>query len=162
MLPEWMGQVVADVAAQLAESEDDYAELAELLVDVRELRRQLGDQEREVEGVLVAVLPDRKVEVPQVGVVERRSGSVRKKWDSEALVARLVRDRLYDSETGEARFVSARDAVDAAVSVVTACAPFTGSMGWRAGALRDFGIDPDEWCESVKGPDRIQIHGEAS
>ena len=159
-MQEWMRLTVETLEGQFCEDQDDYEALIELLVEVREWRRQLGDLEREIEGAAIEHLPARKVDVVGVGVVELRTGAKRKKWDSEALVSRLVRDALYDPATGEARHASVAESVDAAVAAVTACAPFTGSMGWRAGALRDHGIDPDEWCESAPGRKTIQIHGE--
>jgi hypothetical protein len=87
--------------------------------------------------------------------LERRKGSTRKGWDSEALFSELIRRSNWDPETGET--LDDRQARNALCVAVRECIPLTRSLGWRAGALRANGIDPDEWCETTPGSWRVDV-----
>ena len=67
----------------------------------------------------------------------------------------LPRCGIDPDGTGE--LPSTADAIEAVVSTVLACAPITPSMKWRVTALRERGIDPDEWCTSKPGRVSLQI-----
>jgi len=134
---------------------------ARLLHDLIGSRRALSDIIATLEAELVDLMPDRRVELDGLPPFERRKATVRKRWQSDDLVRRLCRDALDPDGTGEIPGTPMA-AVDAVVSALTECAPFTPSMQWRAGALRDRGLDVDEWCESSPGPVRVQWHEAAS
>lgn len=123
---------------------------------VRDLRKIAAD----VEDRLAEVMPDKLLELPDLPVMERRRGNVRKRWDSDAVLARVVRHSLDPEGTGEYP-TDPLDAVDRVVSGIKAAAPITPSMGWRVTALRPI-LDPDEFCESEPGRVTVQIHQAAA
>lgn len=153
-------EALAVQADELAASGDTES-LAFGLDRVRELRRVLGDLERAVEAHVAALMDGKTETVDGLGTLERRKGTDRKQWQSEDLLRRLVRDAVDPEHTGE--LPSAGEVLEAVVSTVTDCAPFTGSLGWRVTALKARGVDPDEWCATSPGATRVQIHkGEAA
>ena len=138
----------------LAEMMDDAKALAEagdwegLIRGLEPLQQVLADLrllESDVKRYIADTMPDRKVTVEGVGTVERKAKVTRKGWDSVELLRRLVGSALVDPDTGEIPD-SPMEAADRILREVTACLPITGSTGWRVTALRDRGIDPDEWC----------------
>jgi len=143
--------------AELAHN-GDWESLAHGLIRLRTVAEQLRYLVRCVEDDVAELMPEKRVEVPGLPVFERRKGTDRKSWDSEALLSRVVRVALTDPTTGE---VESDPAVvrEQLVSVLSAVVPFTGSLGWRVRALRDLGIDPDEWCETSPGRVTVQFHG---
>jgi hypothetical protein len=101
-------------------------------------------------------MPERKVVVSGVGIVERKAKITRRNWDSEELLRKIVVNALVDQETGEIPS-SPVEAVHQVVAEIRACVPFTGSTAWRVGALKERGYDPDEWCEENKDGYSIQF-----
>lgn len=142
---------------QLADS-GDWQAIAYALPALKALASDLGLLVRAAEQDVAVMMPEKRVELPGLGVLERRKGTDRKQWQSEGLVSALVRSVLDPDGTGEFP-ADPVAAVDAAVAVLTECAPFTPSMGWRTKALREHGFDPDEWCESTPGRTTVQFHG---
>lgn len=136
-----------DAEMQAACDDGDVEELARHFVTLSELSRQLKDITRFVEETLVEVMPDEFVELPGLGVFQRRVGAARKNWDSESLFNTIRRE----SETWDEFADRIREAV-----------PFTGSLGWRVTALKKWGIDPDEYAEKSPGRVSVQFHGEVS
>ena len=120
----------------------DVEELAATHLFLANARRELGDLCRQVEDRLVEVMPDDKLELPGLPVMERRHGYVRKHWDSEAIFNRLIAIGSLDD--------------------IKACLPLTGSLGWRVSGLRAVDIDPDEFCERSQGRATVQIHEAAA
>lgn len=141
---------------ELAEA-GDWESLAWGLDRLRAIRAAFGDVIQATETDVAELMPSKRETIDGLGTIERRKGSTRKKWESAELVRRLVRDALDPDGTGEIP-ESVPEAVEAAVGALVECAPFTSSMGWRVGPLRDRGIDPDEWCETTPGRVTIQFH----
>lgn len=154
-------QVIAQLDTQRSELAEagDIDSLAHGLAQVRQILGDLRTLASGIEDDVVALMPAKTYTVEGVGTLERRRGSDRKRWQSDDLVTRLVTEALVD-ENGEVRHSTPVEGAAAAVGVLLACAPFTASMGWRVTALRDHGIDPDEWCEVTPGRTSVQIHGE--
>ena len=142
-----------DQRAALAQA-GDYETLTYGLAALTPLLRDLKDLERALKSDIAASMPDKRIEVDGVGVVERRSGSTRKSWQSEDLLRELVQACSTVDANGEMHTDP-----EALLAVLKAAVPFTASLGWRVGALRDLGLDPDEWSETVKGSPTVQIHG---
>lgn len=151
--------MVGDVERRKLAEAGDVEGLAWGLVRLKQVRQLLSDLLTEVEADVFALMPEKKRTVIGVGTLEKRTGSARKKWESTDLVKHLIRLALDPDQTGEIPS-SPVEAVDQVVSVLTECAPFTPSMQWRATALRDRGVDPDDWCEVSPGRQSVQIHGE--
>lgn len=150
---------VGDTQRRAMVAAEDWESLAWGYTRLSQVRRVLSDLLREVETDLYRIMPDKKQTVSGVGTLEKKRGSNRKKWQSAELVSHLVRLALDPEGTGEIP-ADPMEAAGKVVEVLTACAPFTGSLGWRATALRDWGIDPDEWCETTPGRESIRVHGE--
>lgn len=113
---------------------------------------------RSCEDDVVAWMPDRKVEIDGLGVLERRKATDRKRWESELLLRQCVRAALDPDDTGEIP-ADPIEAVDRVLATLVDVMPVTPSLGWRVSALRALGIDPDEWCEATPGRVGLQIHG---
>lgn len=146
---------------QHALDDGDVEELGKLHVLCSKLRQQLSDIARDVEVRLAEVMPDKVLELPGLPVMERRRGTDRKRWASEDLLSLIVSRAIIDPETGELLSdpVVLRSRIE---DEVRACMPVTGSLGWRVTALRERGIEPDEFCETSPGRTSVQIHEEVS
>lgn len=149
-------ETMRDRVTALADS-GDYEELIRGLVPLQALLRELRDLDTYAKEKTAEVLPERVVTVEGVGTVQRRAGSMRRKWDSEELLRRLVFQTLADPDTGELRARDALGAVDEVYRLVLDVMPVTPSMGWRTTALKARGFDPDEWCEATQGKPTVQV-----
>lgn len=154
-----LGARVADIRRQveaLAEA-GDWEALVRGLVPLQAMMRELRDLEAAVKQAAAECLPEKRVTVEGVGTVERRAAAQRKRWDSGELLRRLVFRSLVDEATGEMLAGDALDAAERVHAVVTDVLPITPSLGWRVGALRARGVDPDEWCEVTYGRPTVQV-----
>jgi hypothetical protein len=140
--------------------DSDIEELARIHYDLQRWRRALTKVAANVEERLAEVMPDKLLELPGLPVMERRRGSTRKQWDSDAVLSRVVRHSLDPEGTGEYP-TDPLEAVDRVVTGIKAAAPITPSMGWRVTALRGF-LDVDEFCSTEPGPIRVQVHEAAA
>jgi len=148
---------IGDLQDDLDACGGDVEATARFLFELRNAQRQVGDLVRDAEDRLADMMPTKIMELPGLPAFERRRGSTRRKWQSEDLAVLVMRRTLDPAGTGEvdvASYEAARRVVDALVKV----APFTGSMGWRSKALKEMGVDPDEWCESSPGRVSVQFH----
>lgn len=136
-----------DAAAREA---PDLRVAAGLLVDLRETRRELAQLERDVEQRIADLMGDRRETVMGVGVLERHRVKKRLAWDREELL-RVVRDsRLVNRETGE---IAEETELQRVLAVWNLGAP-------RVTALRERGIDGDEFCSSQdQGRWTVQVTG---
>jgi hypothetical protein len=128
-----LDHMVADID-RLAEAGDldgltaGFSALDEFLKAARDVRNHAEDH-------ICDLMPGRVVNLHDQFTLERHTNR-NHKWQSEELLRHLVGDQLVDPETGENVF-----------DRLVACVPFTPSLSWRAGALRQVGVDPDEWRE---------------
>lgn len=145
--------VIPDLAVLLA---PDFQALAQLLMAVRRALAQLRWAEEELEDELCKAMPGKEAEVPGVGVITLRTGTTRKAWDKDGLVDRLVArigdDAAFfaDLETGE--FLSP---VETARQVIAGFMR-AATPSWKVTGLREFRIDPDEFCETTWGRKTVQ------
>jgi hypothetical protein len=149
-----IAQMVDDAKA-LAEA-GDYEALIRGLEPLQQILGDLRILEHAVKNYIADTMPERKVVVSGVGIVERKAKITRRNWDSEELLRKIVVNALVDQETGEIPS-SPVEAVHQVVAEIRACVPFTGSTAWRVGALKERGYDPDEWCEENKDGYSIQF-----
>ena len=108
-----------------------------------------------LEADLERLLPTSREVVDGLGIVERRSSTTRKKWRSEDLLGHVIRLAVDPDATGELPAVP--ELLARLRSTLAATVPFTGSLAWRVTALRELGLDPDEWCDTEPGKTSIQI-----
>ena len=154
-----IGAMVDDVAA-LVEAGD----WETLIRGLEPLQQVLGDLrivEQQVKRGIADTMPERRVTVEGVGTVERKAKVSRKNWDSDELLRKLIARAILDSETGELPS-SPIVAADLILQELRAVMPITGSLGWRVTALRERGIDPDEWCEQTQDGYTIQFSRDRS
>lgn len=142
----------ADTFRQQLADEGDWASLAHGLAAFRAFKTNLDILIRSIEDDVAANLPSKKVALEGVGVIERRSSTSRK-WDSEALLAYMVRDILDPDRTGEVNYDRMWDLIEALKKAL----PFTASLGWRVTALKELGMPIDNFCQTTYGRQAITI-----
>jgi hypothetical protein len=139
-----LNTMVNDIDA-LAEAGDlealahGYAALDQFVRAARDVRNHAEDH-------IARLMTSKTVNLNDQVTLERHQGTVRRQWQSVELLRHLVGDQLVDAATGE-------DVTDRLV----ACLPLTGSLAWRAGALRDHGVDPDQWCEASPARPTVSV-----
>lgn len=144
---------LADRLNSLIEEADALAEAGHLdllaygLADLRKVRRAMSDLESHVEGLCDGLMDRDRVNLDDDVVVERRFGKDRRNWQSEELFRHLFGDQLVDARTGE-------NVTDDIVAVL----PLTGSLQWRTRALKDRGVDPDEWAATKPGRTSVNVY----
>lgn len=151
---EWLSRhTVPDLAALLAPDVDG---LALLLVAVRRAIAQMRWAEEALEDELVRSMPGKEAEVAGVGMITLRTGTTRKAWDKDALLAKLIArigDEpavFVDPETGE--FLTPHATAASVIAEFLACS----TPSWKVTGLRRWHIDPDEFCETTYGRKTIQ------
>lgn len=163
--PETYAEVIPDAAVPGAEAfgcsrcgwrskDDELVVLAGRLALVREQVAQLREMDADLTADIAARMSGQQTTAGRWRL-ERHKGAKRNAWDSAGLFDALIRRANYDAETGEARTDAA--ARDHLIGLVRDCVPLTSSLGWRAGALRDHGLDPDDWCTKTPGPWRVDV-----
>lgn len=126
-------------------------DLVENLLETRERIQQLRDHERFLIDEIYDAAPQRKNETAfgLVEVSKRRN----RKWDHEEatkhVVARALDERAVDPDTGEIE--------PSWVAVTRALRECAGIGYWRVGALRDRGLDPDEFAETTSEAKSVSI-----
>jgi hypothetical protein len=127
-------------------------ELTKLLIQGREMVRVMRDISGRIEGALVRAMPHRKMTIEGIGVLEKTTETTRKEWD-HPLVASRVANTVTDTwkhSTGE---VLDGDLVAMFLKAFSDAA----RMEWRVTALRDMGIDPDKYCQTTYGSQKVRI-----
>jgi hypothetical protein len=140
------------IDAFLAKS-DDVGDLAHVLASLRDLRNTVAMLCDTAERRLAEAMPDRAVEVPGVGLVERHRKTSRKGWDNEALL-RDLKSRLLATEDGEP--LDGPSVLERVQEVFR----LSGNNA-RVTALRDvLGVrELDEYCQEEALGYSVQIHG---
>ena len=126
--------------------------LAELQ-DIRARKEALREDELDCVESIYRLLPKREMDFGGIGRVTCTK-SLNRRWDHDSLipviVARALDDRKIDKETGE---VFEREA-SAVARVMAECA---GIGYWRLTALKQYGIDPDEYAETTSTRPSVRI-----
>lgn len=143
-----MNQVLmhADKVRDQLADKGDWENLAHGLRSLRDFKANLDTLIRSVEDDVAANMPQKKIALEGVGLLERRAANQRK-WDSEGLLQYMVRDVLDPDRTGEVNYDRMWDLIEALKKVI----PFTASLGWRVTALKELGMPVDNFCETVPG-----------
>ena len=120
----------------------------ELVIKLNGLRKHIADC-RMLEGELVDFIADcapaKQFEVEGVGMVEVRHAKKGVKWDMETLVPRIVSRAWDEVAVDQATGELLERPEDAVVRALRECVAFSYA---RVGALKERGIDPDEYRES--------------
>jgi hypothetical protein len=135
-------------------------EIATELHTVRSQIAALRLREGELVDRLSAEMTEDRLEIPELGVFERRRKADRKAWDHEGVQSALMRkvramepEKSVDLGTGE---VTQEDPTEQAFRVIFECA----RPDWRIRSLRTYDIDASEYCETTYGGYSIQFTGE--
>lgn len=137
--------------AELADNRD-WASLAYGLAAFREFKANLDTLIRAIEDDVAANMPEKKIPLEGVGLLERRS-AMQRKWDSEGLLQYMVRDVLDPDRTGEVNYDRMWDLIEALKKAI----PFTPSLGWRVTALKELNMPVDMFSETTPGRLTITI-----
>jgi hypothetical protein len=130
----------------------DWESLLHGLVAFKKFKANLDILIRAIEDDVAANLPEKKMAVEGIGLVERKSATTRR-WDSEGLLQYMVRDVLDPERTGEVNYDRMWDLIEALKKAL----PFTASLGWRVTALKELGMPVDNFCEVNYGRQTITI-----
>jgi|JI10StandDraft_1071094.scaffolds.fasta_scaffold1020428_2 hypothetical protein len=160
-----LSDLMRDLATRLDDIEDRIADLCEagdvllaieLFAEYDGLRTAMGRRTDDLARTIADAMPDRRIEVPGVGVVERRTGKERRAWDWPALLPLVTRRYLDPEQTGEFP-TDPMVAVDRMRQMVEDVIGVTPSKGPKITPLRKWNIDPDEFSESKPGRVSLQI-----
>jgi hypothetical protein len=144
----------------------DYETLARGYAELVALKRDLTTIVGIVADLIVDTVPVQvsskgkeyrdPVHIDEVGTFEVVRRAPTRRWESDELLRKLVRDNLVDRSTGELPDEATLEVVERVVAAITAAAPFTPSMGWRVTALREQGVDIDDYC-STNRPEGLTL-----
>lgn len=137
----------------IAESEEVLATQASIEKQVRELvwlksqKAAITELITQTENAIGEAMAGKRLELPGLGVIERNKRSARKAWnhaDLQQAIRQVAMDnRLADPETGE---------LETAAEAEARLLKETANPSWRTTALKEIGIDPDEYCETTFSP----------
>lgn len=106
-----------------------------VLCRVTDTARQVRE---DLESLIGESMPDKRHTVHGVTVEKKRPGARRTDWDSENLLRLVVDSRVVDPNTGE---------IESTLQVLKKVYGLAGYQA-RITALRDLGIDPDEFAKT--------------
>ena len=147
----------AAIAADLAESVRDLRpdDIVDLPVDqAAAVYVQLVDVQRELAAVMSLLthgfaesLGERETTIAGLGTFRRRGRKDRTRWQKDDLLRAVLDSRVVNIDTGE---VADETPLDKVLAVWNLATP-------RTTALKDRGIDPDEFCTSEWGGWTIEV-----
>ncbi len=133
----------------------DLATLAEVAHLLDQVKDAASDARDLLHGALGAWMGEPTMPAGRFRLESHR-GAKRKGVDSDALLSHLAGLARVDRETGVMR--SDAERFDAFYDYVRRCVPMTRSLGWRTTALRDAGVDPQDWFEWEPGRSTVSVH----
>lgn len=142
----------ADNIRQELVAAGDWQSLVCAIADLKKVKFDIDTILRLAEEDAASLLPDKKVVMDGIGVIEKRT-SVTRKWESENLLKHIARTTLDPDGTGEISF----DRVIVLLEVLNAVLPITASLGWRVTALKNIGIDVNNFSDMTVGRSSITI-----
>ena len=142
-----------NVFRAICESDEQLAEVANALVDIHAFKTNVGLLYEDACGLMITKMGNVPETTTAAGhLVEKKSGSDRKKWDHENLaknVASRINDMAIDLETGEVT-MSPQD-------MMLKLLDFAAVSYWRVKELGKIGISADEFCEVSEAKTNIII-----
>lgn len=125
---------------------NDPVGLADFMSALRDIKAKAGHIYTECEQAYIANAPTKQV-IDDVGLVEVKRKTTRKKWDHDevfrSVVARIADEPgiFWDTETGE-KLPPAAMAANLVARLREVLSPT-----WKVTGLRAMGLDPDEYAE---------------
>lgn len=133
---------------------DEYSleTLVKLLIQGREMVRIMRDIAGRIEQATVRAMPHRKMVIDGIGTVEKTTETARKEWDHPLVAGQVLRSATdsWAKETGE---IVDQELAGKVLDAFMAAA----RMEWRVTALKDLGINPDNYCETTYGSQKIRV-----
>jgi hypothetical protein len=126
--------------------------LAKLLLQGREMVRVMRDITGRIEQATVRAMPHRKAVIEGVGHLEKSAETTRRAWDSPLLAGAVLQSAVntWKEETGE---VVSSDVANMVLDAFMKAA----RPEWRVTALRDMGINADNYCEVSYGEQKVRV-----
>ncbi len=112
------------------------------LLAIQQARRDLADVEQKAKDTIGHLMRGRTAVVEGVGVLHRSARKSRTQWDKDALRMSVADTKLVDKDTGE---IVDESPLDKVLHVWNLGTP-------RTTALRERGLDPDEFCKVENRP----------
>jgi len=109
---------------------------------VGEAKKTIASLQKEAADILLKSDWDRSPFQNQHFSMETKTGQPRKKWDHDGLatlVAKRISDSSIDMDTGEV--------LKSAQQMIKELLEYAAPSYWRVGALKELGIDPDDFCD---------------
>ncbi len=109
---------------------------------VGEAKKTIASLQKEAAEILLNSDWDRNPFQNQHFSMETKTGQPRKKWDHDSLavaVAKRISDSSIDMDTGEV--------LKSTQQMIKELLEYAAPSYWRVGALRELGIDPDDYCD---------------
>jgi hypothetical protein len=139
-----------DYRKELVEA-GDWDALCRGLVNLNDFKSNLTMLIQAIESDIYDTLPEKKVTIEGVGIIEKRRSSS-KKWDSEGLLNSIVNEKLNNG-TGE---ITPGDVFDL-VETLKRVMPITPSFGWRVNELKKENIDTSNYCDVTWGRPTVSV-----
>lgn len=125
-----------------AEDPEKTIRLIHLGFVLNEAKKYITSLQKEATELLLSSDWDKSPYQNQQFSVETKTGQPRKKWDHKGLasqVAKRIHDRSVDIDTGEVT-KTAQEQIEELLE-------YASPSYWRVTALKEIGIDPDDYCE---------------
>lgn len=132
-----------DMEVMVALENADQQEAAEMLLALNLAKRDLAYVYDSVSAKIATLLADDIIELDDGAVIERKIASSRTGWRHKDLgrdVANRIVQSSVDLETGEIALSPSE--------MVQKLLDYVQPSYWRAGALGQIGINPDNYCET--------------
>lgn len=158
-----LAECPGDLEGEFVEAQETEPEpIAVVLAAIRRCRADLAEFADEVEKALLAVMGEKNLEVPGVGLVEVKKATRRTQWQHDdllaAVVARLADEPgvFFDPEDGV--FLPSQTIGHNIARRLRECVSFGAG---KVTGLRALGIDPSEYCTEDEGRYAIKMPGPA-
>lgn len=141
-------------------TDPDGVQLAALLAQVRGARERLLTMERDLERETAKAMSSDLLMVDGQFRVERRRSKDRTAWDHDSWTRDARRNVLRRRGVLGAAGVVTKDGEVVEVSLselLSDVEAIHGKGAPRVGAMRDLGLDPDDYCETKSGHPRVNI-----
>ncbi|SVB41425.1 uncharacterized protein METZ01_LOCUS194279 [marine metagenome] len=125
-----------------ASDEDRSMRLLHLGFILNEAKKRVSSILKETEAILINSDWDQSPYETQLFSIETKTGAPRKKWDHKTLanlVAKKITDKAIDMDTGEV--------LKTPQQMIQELLIYAAPSYWRVAALKELGIDPDDFCE---------------
>lgn len=127
-----------------------------VLAELRDIKQDAARVYVEVENCLLAVMGERRLEVPGVGAVESKRRTRRTQWQHDdafrAVVARIADEPGVFYDEDGVRMPPATMAANVVERLRDVLTP-----SWKVTGLRALGLSPDEYCSETPDGWSIQL-----